>query len=67
MTACGRKNASKADIQAELVERLRFYEKTVGQISKSHREHASDAAAVALAAERSDLARALSRKAKIGD
>ena len=67
LTACGRKNASKADIQAELVERLRFYKKTVGQIPKSHREHASDAAAVALAAERSDLARALSRKAKIGD
>jgi Holliday junction resolvasome RuvABC endonuclease subunit len=67
MTACGRKNASKADVQAALSERLRFYAKTVGQIPKSHLEHAADAAAVALAAERSDLARALSRKAKIGD
>lgn len=67
MTACGRKNASKADVQAALSERLRFYAKTVGQIPKSHLEHAADAAAVALAAERSDLARALTRKAKIGD
>lgn len=67
MVAAGSKRASKADVQAALAERLRFYQKTIGQIPKSFREHAADAAAVALAAERSDLARALSRKAKIGD
>lgn len=67
MRACGKKSASKAEVQAALAERLRFYHKTVGEIPKSHREHAADAVAVALAASRSDLALALTRKAQIGD
>lgn len=64
--ATGRKSASKADVQAALADRLVDYEATVGQIPKSHRDHAADAAAVALAAHDTDLALALRRLPKNG-
>ena len=59
---CGVKSATKQQIQDALADRLVDYGPTIGQIPKTTRHHAADAAAVALAAQTSDLALALVRR-----